>query len=54
MKLPSHVVLDAGKTQVARGSATVLAILGIQHTSSDNSSGPEDVVNSVTGHLKLL
>lgn len=29
MSLPTHVVLDAGRTQVAPGSATVLAIIGI-------------------------
>jgi len=43
LNLPTHVVLDAGRTQVAPGSATVLAILG-----------PTNEVDQVTGHLKLL
>jgi peptidyl-tRNA hydrolase len=28
--LPTHIVSDAGKTQIARGSRTVLAIAGKQ------------------------
>jgi peptidyl-tRNA hydrolase len=28
--LPTHIVSDAGKTQIARGSRTVLAIAGEQ------------------------
>eukprot|EP00026_Physarum_polycephalum_P014879 Phypoly_transcript_15445.p1 GENE.Phypoly_transcript_15445~~Phypoly_transcript_15445.p1 ORF type:complete len:256 (+),score=40.90 Phypoly_transcript_15445:117-884(+) len=43
LNLATHVVLDAGKTQVAPGSATVLSIMG-----------PADVVDQVTGSLKLL
>ena len=41
--LPSHVVADAGRTQVAAGSRTVLAVLG---------AGGE--VDKLTGRLKLL
>lgn len=42
--LPTYVVLDAGRTEVAAGSATVLAI------------GPanDDEVNPITGELSLL
>ena len=43
MGLPSHVVADAGRTQVAAGSRTVLAVLG---------AGEE--VDKLTGRLKLL
>jgi len=43
LKLPTHVVLDAGRTQVAPGSATVLSIMG-----------PAEIVDQVTGGLKLL
>ncbi len=42
--LPTYVVRDAGRTQVAAGSQTVLAI----------GPGPEDVIDEVTGELKLL
>jgi len=41
--LPCHVVIDAGRTQIAPNSRTVLAVLG-----------PTDLLDSVTGHLKLL
>lgn len=41
--LPSHIVADAGRTQVAAGSRTVLAVLG---------AGSE--VDKLTGRLKLL
>jgi len=41
--LPSYIVYDAGKTQIPAGSATVLSILG-----------PVEIVDSITGHLKLL
>ena len=42
--LPNYLVIDAGRTQIAAGSATVLAI------------GPagEEECNQVSGHLKLL
>lgn len=41
--LCARVIHDAGRTQIAAGSATVLGILG-----------PKSVVDQVTGHLKLL
>ncbi|XP_073014113.1 uncharacterized protein [Typha latifolia] len=43
LKLPTHVTIDAGRTQIAPNSRTVMAILG-----------PTDVVDDVTGGLKLL
>ena len=44
MKIPSHIVCDAGHTQVESGSNTVLVI------------GPDydNRLNMVTGHLKLM
>ena len=44
MKMCTHIVQDAGKTQIAAGSTTVLAI------------GPDfqNRLNQVTGHLKLM
>ena len=42
--LVAHLVRDAGHTQIAAGSATVLGI----------GPAPVDVVDSVTSHLKLL
>ena len=42
--LPTYVVHDAGRTQVAAGSQTVLAI----------GPAPRSRVDTVTGHLKLL
>ncbi len=42
--LPTHLVCDAGRTQIAAGSKTVLAI----------GPGPRSVVDQVTGNLKLL
>ncbi|KAI9802483.1 MAG: hypothetical protein M1825_002868 [Sarcosagium campestre] len=42
--LCAQIIHDAGRTQIAAGSATVLGI----------GPGPKDVVNQVTGHLKLL
>ena len=42
--LPTHLVCDAGRTQIAAGSKTVLAV----------GPGPRSVVDQVTGHLKLL
>lgn len=41
--LCARVIRDAGRTQIASGSLTVLGILG-----------PKSVVDQVTGHLKLL
>lgn len=41
--LPHYIVHDAGKTQIAAGSTTVLAIMG-----------KLDVVDSITGSLSLL
>lgn len=42
--LPTYVVHDAGRTQVAAGSRTVLAI----------GPAPKSKLDKVTGHLKLL
>jgi PTH2 family peptidyl-tRNA hydrolase len=42
--LHTHIVADAGRTQVEPGSETVLSI----------GPGPLSIVDSVTGHLKLL
>lgn len=42
--LCAQVVRDAGRTQVASGSATVLGV----------GPGPRSVVDAVTGGLKLL
>ncbi|XHG01143.1 hypothetical protein AWENTII_004543 [Aspergillus wentii] len=41
--LCARVIQDAGRTQIASGSRTVLGVLG-----------PKSVVDNVTGHLKLL
>ena len=41
--LPWYFVADAGRTEVAPGTHTVLGI-----------AGPVDTVNLVTGHLRLL
>ncbi|KAG0492391.1 hypothetical protein HPP92_005789 [Vanilla planifolia] len=43
LKLPTHTTIDAGRTQIAPNSRTVMAILG-----------PADMVDDVTGGLKLL
>ncbi|KAG9455001.1 hypothetical protein H6P81_007905 [Aristolochia fimbriata] len=43
LNLPTHVTVDAGRTQIAPNSRTVMAILG-----------PADMVDDVTGGLKLL
>lgn len=42
--LCANIIHDAGRTQIASGSATVLGI----------GPGPKSVVDQVTGHLKLL
>ncbi|KAJ6096597.1 peptidyl-tRNA hydrolase 2 [Penicillium sp. IBT 16267x] len=41
--LCARVIQDAGRTQIASGSRTVLGVLG-----------PKSIVDGVTGHLKLL
>lgn len=43
LHLPTHVTIDAGRTQIAPNSRTVMAILG-----------PADLVDDVTGGLKLM
>ncbi|PIN23511.1 peptidyl-tRNA hydrolase [Handroanthus impetiginosus] len=43
LNLPTHITIDAGRTQIAPNSRTVMAILG-----------PADLVDDVTGGLKLL
>ncbi|XP_071710190.1 uncharacterized protein [Rutidosis leptorrhynchoides] len=43
LAIPTHIVVDAGRTQIAPNSRTVMAILG-----------PADMVDDVTGGLKLL
>ena len=42
--LCAQVIHDAGRTQIASGSATVLGI----------GPAPNSKINEVTGHLKLL
>ncbi|VDI03241.1 peptidyl-tRNA hydrolase, PTH2 family, partial [Mytilus galloprovincialis] len=42
--LNASLVKDAGRTQIAPGSITVTGI----------GPGPEELVNQVTGHLKLF
>lgn len=44
LKLCTRVIQDAGRTQIAAGSSTVLGI----------GPGPVSLVNQVTGHLRLL
>ena len=43
-RLPTHMVVDAGRTQVAPNSKTVLAI----------GPAPVELLGKVTGELKLL
>ncbi|KAL6844452.1 hypothetical protein ACP4OV_026125 [Aristida adscensionis] len=43
LNIPTHITIDAGRTQIAPNSRTVMAILG-----------PADMVDDVTGGLKLL
>ncbi|XP_078151109.1 uncharacterized protein LOC144546445 [Carex rostrata] len=43
LSIPTHIVIDAGRTQIAPNSRTVMSILG-----------PADMVDDVTGGLKLL
>ncbi len=42
--LPTYIVVDAGRTQIAPMSKTVLAI----------GPAPADIIDKVSGHLKLL
>lgn len=42
--LPYYLIADAGRTQIAAGSETVCAV----------GPGPVDLVDKVTGHLKLM
>jgi len=42
--LMSYIVHDAGRTQIAAGSQTVLAI----------GPGPKPLIDTVTGHLSLM
>ena len=42
--LNTHIVRDAGRTQIVPGSKTVLCV----------GPGPSGLVDQVTGHLKLL
>ena len=41
--LAAVIIYDAGKTQVESGSATVLGI----------GPAPADIIDKITGHLKL-
>ncbi|XP_073316134.1 uncharacterized protein [Primulina huaijiensis] len=43
LNIPTHITIDAGRTQIAPNSRTVMAVLG-----------PADLVDDVTGGLKLL
>ncbi|GFS46907.1 peptidyl-tRNA hydrolase 2, mitochondrial [Nephila pilipes] len=42
--LPTSLVCDSGRTEVAPGSKTVIAV----------GPGPSNTINKITGHLKLL
>ena len=59
--LNTHIVRDAGRTQIAPGSHTVLCIgpggcgWGTRdHLFINTFIGPSDIIDQVTGHLKLL
>ncbi|KAH9784080.1 Aminoacyl-tRNA hydrolase [Citrus sinensis] len=63
LKLPTHITIDAGRTQIAPNSRTVMAILGkvkffdilLNITlNCQFQPGPVEVVDDVTGGLKLL
>ncbi|KAK2196787.1 bifunctional Peptidyl-tRNA hydrolase II domain superfamily/Peptidyl-tRNA hydrolase [Babesia duncani] len=55
LKLGAHQIHDAGRTQIPAGSATVLAVgPGNLKFFKIKIAGPESLVNTVTGHLKLL
>ncbi|MCO5609620.1 hypothetical protein L7F22_063850 [Adiantum nelumboides] len=43
LKIASHITIDAGRTQIAPNSRTVMSLLG-----------PSDIVDEVTGGLRLL
>ena len=65
--LTAYIVHDAGRTQVAAGSMTVLSILGttahsgrslvspngVLHVTHRRCAGTISLVDAVTGHLKL-
>ncbi|ORZ14631.1 peptidyl-tRNA hydrolase [Absidia repens] len=44
LNITAQSICDAGRTQIAAGSRTVLGV----------GPGPVDLLNQVTGHLKLL
>lgn len=43
LNIPTHITIDSGRTQIAPNSRTVMAVLG-----------PADLVDDITGRLKLL
>ncbi|KAL8199864.1 hypothetical protein R6Q57_013432 [Mikania cordata] len=61
LAIPTHIVIDAGRTQIAPNSRTVMAVLGklilfcrIYLQKCFTHAGPADMVDDVTGGLKLL